>query len=102
LGGYEAVLALLIPSFHEIARVSRASTSSNLSHAETGEVFPGSGGRHDYLLLLDQRDAPRVATVLHKRAWLAGLAWIIVSKSGELLERSIFDRSVTSSPERLV
>src|SRR5688572_575808 len=99
-GGYEGALRAFIPSVDELARVSRASTSSELSHAETGKVFPNSGGRHDYLLLLDQRDAPRVATVLHKRLWNAELGWFIVGGKGEKLERSPFDRAAVGG-ERL-
>ena len=101
LDGPEGALKFLIPGFDYAARVTRASTSSGLSHAETGEQFPGSGGRHDYVLLEDQRDSPRFLQVLHKRAWLAGLGWHMVGAAGQLLERSIVDVSV-GSPERLV
>ena len=76
LGGPEGALRYLIPGYDDAARVARASTSSGLSHAETGEQFPGSGGRHDYILLADQRDAPRLLKALHKRAWRAGLGWM--------------------------
>ena len=101
LGGLEAALRYLIPGYDNAARVARASTSSGLSHAETGEQFPGSGGRHDYILLADQRDAPRFLKVLHRRAWRAGLGWMLVGTAGQILERSIVDISV-GSPERLV
>ena len=101
LGGPEAALRHLIPGYDSAARVARASTSSGLSHAETGEQFPGSGGRHDYILLADQRDAPRFLRVLHRRAWRAGLGWMLVGTAGQILERSIVDTSV-GSPERLV
>lgn len=101
LGGPEAALKFLIPGFDDAARVARASTSSGLSHAETGEEFPGSGGRHDYLLLEDQQDVSRFLDAVHKHAWRHGLAWILVGAAGQLLERSIVDVSV-GSPERLV
>ena len=80
---------------------SRASTSSGIFNAETGEQFPGSGGQHVYILLADQSDTPRLLVALHKRAWLAGLGWFMVGAAGQLLERSIVDVSV-GSPERLV
>ena len=101
LGGPEGALRYLIQGYDAAAHVSRASTSSGLSHAETGEEFPGSGGRHDYLLLKDQRDTPRMLKALHKRAWTAGLGWGMVGTAGQFLERSIVDVSV-GSPERLV
>jgi hypothetical protein len=94
LGGPEGALRYLIPGYDDVAHVSRASTSSGLSHAETGEQFPGSGGRHDYVLLADQRDAPRFLKALHRRAWRAGLGWMLVGTAGQLLERSIVDVSV--------
>jgi hypothetical protein len=84
-----------------MARVSRASTSSGIRNAETGERFPDSGGLHVYLLLADQRDARRFLETLHKRTWLAGLGWYVVGTAGQLLERSPVDVSVRS-PERLV
>jgi hypothetical protein len=101
LGGFEGALKSLIPDFENVARVTRASTSSGLSHAETGEEFPGSGGRHVYVLLAEQKDARRLLEVLHKRAWLARLGSLMVGAAGQLLERSIVDVSV-GSPERLV
>jgi len=101
LGGQEGALRSLIPGFDDGARVSRRSTSSGLYHAESGTRFSGSEGRHDYLLLADQRDASRFLETLHRRAWLAGLGWIVVGTAGQLLERSVIDCSV-GSPERLV
>lgn len=101
LGGHDDVLRSLIPGFDSVARVFRASTSSGLYRADTGEQFAGSGGRHDYVLLQDQSDTPRFLKVLHKRAWLAGLGWFMVGAAGQLLERSVVDVSV-GSPERLV
>ena len=101
LGGHLAVLRSLIPGFDAAARVERASTSSGLFNMESKEAFAGSGGRHDYVLLLDQSDAPRFLKTLHKRAWLAGLGSIFVGTAGQLLERSVVDVSV-GAPERLV
>jgi hypothetical protein len=43
----------------------------------------------------------RFLTTLHQRCCLAGLGWVMVSKSGQLLERSVIDRMV-GAPERLV
>src|SRR5262249_55497703 len=46
-------------------------------------------------------DTERFLRALHSRCWLHGLGWMMVSKSGSLLERSIIDRMV-GAPERLV
>jgi hypothetical protein len=101
LGGFEGALRHLIHGFDDAAHVVRASTSSGIFNAETGEQFPGSGGQHVYILLTDQSDTPRMLVTLHQRAWLAGLGWFLVGAAGQLLERSIVDVSV-GSPERLV
>ena len=100
-GGFEPALPALITGYQDAARVVRASTSAGIFNAGTGERFPGSGGLHVYLLLLDQADARRFLKALHKRAWIAGLGWYMVGAAGQLLERSIVDVSV-GSPERLV
>ena len=101
LGGFLGALRHLIPSFAKLARVVRPSTSSGLRNASTGEHYPASGGLHVYLFLEDVADYPRFLQALHRRAWLAGLGWIAVSKAGALLVRGIVDASV-ASPERLV
>jgi hypothetical protein len=49
----------------------------------------------------DGSDAERFLNTLHDRCWLHGLGWIKLGAAGQMLERSIIDRSV-SAPERLV
>ena len=39
-------------------------------------------------------------TAAHERCWLAGYGWYLISASGQMLERSIVDVTV-SQPERL-
>ena len=99
MGGFDGVLRSLLTGFDDAAQVTRANTSSGIVHTETGEQFPGSGGRHTYVLLAEQRDVPRFLSTLHKRAWLAGFGWLLVGAIGQLLERSIIDVSV-GSPEK--
>ena len=101
VGGFEPALCRLIPGYDTLARVVRSSTSSGLYNSETGERFPGSGGLHVYLFVRDGEDIPRFLEALQKRAWLAGLGWIMVAGRGALLTRSIVDVSV-GQPERLV
>jgi hypothetical protein len=43
---------------------------------------------------------PELADVLFKRMWLGGHGYIVISRAGSMLVRSIFDASVFS-PERL-
>ena len=101
LGGYWAALVSVLPAVGTAARVSRSSTSAGLFRADTGERLPGSGGRHDYVLVKDGADIPRFLKTMHDRCWLAGFGWMMVGAGGQLLERSIVDRMVGTS-ERLV
>jgi hypothetical protein len=99
--GLWTTLVTAIPALAGCARVERASTSAGLYRRDTGAKFPGSGGRHTYVFIKDGTDAVRFLGVMHERSWLAGLGWCIVSEGGQILERSIIDRSV-GLPERIV
>jgi hypothetical protein len=101
LGGIWKALLLVLPELEIVGHVVRASTSSGLSRADTGDQLPGSNGIHVYVLVKDGRDAERFPKTLHYRCWLQGLGWMMVSAAGQLLERSIIDRMVYAA-ERLV
>jgi len=101
LGGFWPALVSVLPELGTVARVSRRSTSAGLYRGDTGERLASSDGRHTYVLVEDGTDIERFLRALHLRCWLAGLGWLIVSASGQLLERSIIDRMV-GAPERLV
>ena len=101
LGGYWPALLSVLPELRNVARVTRRSTSSGLSRSDTGEPLPGSENLHIYAAVKDGTDIDRFLRAFHVRCWLAGYGWMMVSKSGALLERSLVDRLV-SGPERLV
>jgi hypothetical protein len=101
LGGFEAAIRLVLPELDGIARLFRASTSAGLYRTDTGEKLAGSGGSHLYLLIRNGADAERTLTTLHTRFWALDLGWLMVGKAGQVLERSIVDRTV-AGPERLV
>jgi hypothetical protein len=92
-GGYWPALCTVVPEFAGAERVSRASTSAGLSNAKTGEAFPGSGGRHDYVMVEDASDIPRAIRALADRATLMGFGWAWVSAAGAILDRGIIDAS---------
>jgi hypothetical protein len=94
-------LVAIVPGLREAAHLVRQSTSAGLYHADTGERIEGSGGMHGYVMVQDGGDVERFLQDFHDRAWLKGYGWLMISKDGRLLERSIIDRSVGSS-ERLV
>jgi hypothetical protein len=101
LGGFFETLMSVMPNLASIARVTRASTSAGLFRSDTDAKIPGSGGLHVYVLVLDGADIERFLKILHDRCWLAGFGWILVGGAGQLLDRSLIDRSVFGA-ERLV
>src|SRR5258708_21388700 len=100
-GGLVEALTSILPDIVTTARVIRRSTSAGLRRTDTGEQCRGSNSLHLYLMVADGADIGRALRVLHDRCWLAGLGWMMPSKSGALLERSAVDRMV-GMPERLI
>jgi len=89
----------VFPEFLKVARVINFSTSSCIYEGD--KELRGKGtGCHIYFPVKDGSDISRFAKVLFNRLWLAGHGYVLVSKSGSLLVRSIIDISVFS-PERL-
>jgi len=93
-GGYWGALVSIRPGLAGAGHVSRRSTSSGLSNADTGATYPGSAGVHEFFEAEDGSDVRRYLYALHDRAWLAGLGWYALGKDGKLLERSLVDRMV--------
>lgn len=100
-GGFLPALQALLPDLRHVATILRSSTSAGLYRTDTGERFPGSGGFHLFVLIRRGDDTERFLRTLHDRAWLAGLGWMMLGAGGQILERSVVDRTV-AAPERLV
>jgi hypothetical protein len=100
-GGYWAALLRVLPGLESAARVVRPSTSTGLYRTDTGERFEGSGGFHIYLAIANGADCERFLGTFHNRCWLHGFGWHMVGRAGQLLERSLIDRTVCAG-ERLV
>ena len=73
------------------------SASSNIFNADTDEELRGIRGQRLYLMVADAADIPRAGKALCEHLWAAGHGHFEVSKSGSLLERSLFDTSVWQS-----
>jgi hypothetical protein len=101
LGGLWPALVSVCKPLADVERLERASTSAGLFHAQTGEPYNGSGGKHLYVAVADGSDIERFLKALHERCWLAGLGWFMVGAAGQLLQRSIVDR-VCGTPERFM
>ncbi len=100
-GGFWPAIAGVLPELAACGRVVRNSTSSGLYRTDTGERLAGSSGQHIFVPLADGSDAERFLRTLHRRCWLGGLGWFMVGAGGQLLDRSLVDRTVCA-PERLV
>jgi hypothetical protein len=100
-GGVWPALCEVMPELKMAARVSRLSTSAGIYRWDTNENLGTSSNAHIYLQVKRVSDAVRFLKALHERCWLAGLGWFMVGRSGQLLERSVIDRSV-GNPERLI
>ena len=94
LGGlYEAIVSVL-PELAQTGHVIRSSTSSCLYRTDTGAAVPGSEGAHVFVLATDGSDAERFLRTLHDRLTIAGFGWMTVGRGGQVLRRSLVDRSV--------
>jgi hypothetical protein len=100
-GGYWAALLRVLAGLANATRVTRASTSTGLFRVDTSEVLTCSGGFHIYVLINDGTDCERFLKTFHDRCWLHGFGWYMIGAGGQLLERSLVDRTVYA-PERLV
>jgi hypothetical protein len=100
-GGFWPTLLSVSPPLRSVAHLIRRSTSAGLFRFDTGEKIAGSDGEHIYILVQDGGDVGRYLRDLHARCWLAGFGWLMVGAGGQLLDRSIVDRTV-GGPERLV
>jgi hypothetical protein len=93
-GGMWKALLKVAPGLERAARVSRASTSSGLYHSDTEAQCCGSGGVHHYVLVKDAADIERFLKDLHDRCWEQGWGWHLIGRAGQLLDRSLVDRTV--------
>ncbi|SEL00393.1 hypothetical protein [Pacificibacter marinus] len=75
-------------------------SSSSYIFADDGSEQSGLRGQRLYVPVLDARKIPELADALWKRAWASGHGSILVSKAGQILKRTFFDKSVYQ-PSRL-
>ena len=100
-GGMMKAMMKVLPELAGCARLIRPSTSTGLYRTDNGTQFQGSPGWHTFPLIVDGADIERTLKTLHDRCWLHGFGWMMVGAGGQLLNRSIVDKSVYA-PERLV
>jgi len=76
------------------AHVYTTSSSSYIYNKDTGAELAGLRGQRVYIAVTDQGDIKRAGDVLIDRLWLAGYGHIEVSNSGQMLERTLADKSL--------
>ena len=99
LGGILNALRYVWPELDNGDFVVRPSSSAGV-HV-VGEPAPKISGFHMFVRLKRAANIPQALKALHSRCWLHGLGYHMISKSGQLLDRSIVDITV-GSPERLI
>jgi hypothetical protein len=99
LGGGLAAIRSIWPDLADADMVVRPSSSGGVHMI--GDDPSIATGFHGFVRVKDVSLSKQILETLTARAWLAGLAWHAVGKSGALLERSIIDAAVYG-PERLI
>ncbi len=96
-----SLLKLLSTLFPETAAAGSIWWPSSSSCLYNGvEKLTGIKGQRLYFLVTDASDIPRAGKVLIDRLWLNGHGFYEISRSGQSLERTLFDGSVWQ-PSRL-
>lgn len=81
-----------VPAFVDAAMLWWPSASSCIYAAD--QLLKGIRGQRLYLLVKDAADIPRAGQVLFDRLWLAGYGYIVISRSGAMMERTLVDAAV--------
>ena len=101
-GGYWPALRGIISELKTCAYIQRSSTSSWIYRMDTNPAqwVTEDSGVHFYVLVTD---APmsRLLEDFAARCWLHGFGWMMIGAGGQLLTRSLIDRSV-GRPEGLM
>ena len=89
----------VVPELGGAPHLIRPSSSAGLTLPD-GSSKPVSG-YHVYVMVERGCEIPSLLRSIHDRLWSLGLGFFVVSKSGNLLERSLVDTAV-DGPERLI
>lgn len=85
-------LASVLPELKTSAYVWWCSSSSLIYNDH--EQLHGIRGQRVYILVKDARDIERAGKNLFNRLWLAGHGYMMITRAGTLLERTLIDASV--------
>ena len=90
----------VVPEFADCPTWCSPSTSSCIYDLDGNELSGEGAGFHLYFPFDDSANLPSFVETLFKRLWLENHGYIFVTRSGAMLERTLFDGAVFS-PERL-
>jgi hypothetical protein len=88
-----------VPELRDTAYLVRPSSSAGITKPDGTKRE--ATGYHIFFRLEYAPDLPHILKIMHERCWLAGLGYLMLSKSGSILERSPIDLAV-SGAERLI
>ncbi len=92
-----ATVRAACPGLADVEMLWWPSASSCIVNMDSGEQIHGIRGQRLYILAADARDIARAGKALCEHVWGQAFGRFDVSKSGALLERSLFDTSVWQS-----
>lgn len=95
-----AILMDMMPELAGVEVLWTPSASSYIEEVASAEFISEISGQRLYVRLGPGVDPVELAKVLERRLWRAGYGWIMISKAGSALKRTLFDMSVFQ-PERL-
>ena len=94
LGQARDALFQAAPALCDAPYVWMPSSSSYIRNSTTGEEITGLRGQRFYFFVADARDITRAGRDLCDRLWLHGYGSYVISKSGQLLCKTIIDGAV--------
>ena len=94
------VFSAVLPETAGVTTMWRPSASSCIRNTETGEEVRGVVGVRGWLPVSDASKIPKLGEIVKTRLWARGYASFMISKSGQLLDRPLFDACVWQ-PERI-
>jgi hypothetical protein len=95
----DKIIAGIIPSWDQTQRLWRASSSAFI-YTKDGTELIGKGGWRCYVMVDNAAAIPSVGALLYQELWRKEHGYIVISKSGQALDRSLIDASVWQ-PERI-
>lgn len=97
--GAIALVREIAPELSDVPMLWYPSSSSYI-YTDDGRELRGLRGQRLYVPVSDARKIPDLVDALWERAWAAGHGTIMVSKAGQILKRTFFDKCVYQ-PSRL-